>query len=323
MFLIFSILFLFSSCGSTDDQQRADAILDAVWYIEQGKCETAISTLEGVGRDLANFKYVEALASAYACKAGYSTVQLYDDFSNIDSSVSFIGGLTKFSHATLIQNPDVDARYQAIQEAIDILLYAGDLPSYIEPSSAERAAYFTTSELADLNSFLFYLATDQISRYAYYYGSTQGDGVKGSDPNTAVNCFFNYDHTIGITYDGNSITIGDALQNGLGACKTANSNTDPDGHADLGDNATITATQVKRMCQGVILMNVFLDTIASVSGAISGLDTTDIDKYKGYLNDSVAGLTNILNQTNCETNYAADITNLQIYFLLMYETLFK
>lgn len=339
--LLLSTLLVLTGCGASDTEKRLDSVLNAIYYIEQGECDKAITELEGVGRDLTNFEYVEALASAYACKAGYTTPGLFADITSTFGTPSILGGLTKFTNSPVSVNPDSDVRHQALADAINVLLYAGNISASTEPTTVERAKYFTTSQAGDINSFLFYLVMEQVGRYAYWYGNSSSTGVKGSGTSTNSNsCLFNYDSTIaGVQYDANGdgtnevYTIGDLLfltdqtAAPLGACSAVNNTTDPTGHPDMGVNSTITATQVARLCEGVVLMNVFFDTISGVLSGVGGtlgtIDTTLIDEFKGYIDATVSGGTSILNQANCETNYASNTDNLQIYFVLVYETLLQ
>ena len=328
-FFLFSISTLFLACGASTDEQRADAILNAMYYIESGDCEQAITLLEEVGRDMENFFYVEALASSYACKAGYSTAGLFDDITAHFGSPSLLGGFSLFSNASIAVSPDTDSSFVALQEAIDILLFAGGVGISTEPTVVERAKLLTTDEAGDINAFLLYLTMEQLGKFSYYYGNSSGSGVKGSGA-AVNNCFFDYDLSITFTYESSTVTMDDFLETAgesmLGTCVDTNLAADITtnvGHPYLDT----TEKKVVMLCRGVTLLNGFIDTVTGVisgaTGDLADIDDTLTNAATILVNAAAPGTAGILNYSNCTTNFEASTDNLQKYFVFMFESLLK
>lgn len=75
--LFIAICTLFLACGKTTEEEVKDAILSANIYLSRSECQPAIDLLEGMGRQNKNPYYLKALSSAYACRAGYSTITFF------------------------------------------------------------------------------------------------------------------------------------------------------------------------------------------------------------------------------------------------------
>ncbi|MGZ3808703.1 MAG: hypothetical protein ACXVCE_11505, partial [Bacteriovorax sp.] len=179
--ILLSFLMLFS-CGKNADEKTADAVLSANISLSKGDCQSAINVLEDNGRVNDNAAYLKTLASAYACRAKYSSVVLFSgDLVKIITPAPSgpLNGIATFSTSQVtVQNPlQNDSSFRDLQKAIDILLYAGGIPSTTEPTSAERLKYFTSLEAGDIDAQLLYMMLVQIGKFMYVYGNSSVAGV--------------------------------------------------------------------------------------------------------------------------------------------------
>ena len=85
--LILWTLLLLASCAKSPSEETDAAIDVALSYLTHNRCDAAIDVLEDVGRDTDNPIYLQVLASAYACRAGYREVPfLKTDITTIQGS---------------------------------------------------------------------------------------------------------------------------------------------------------------------------------------------------------------------------------------------
>lgn len=310
------------SCGKTKAEKIDDAILNAKILLTTRKCQEAINVLETFGRDKKHTKYLQTLASAYACKGGYSSIIFWGtNLEKIDSNKSkFLGSLTKFS--TSVMTAPADAEYSNLQEAINILLYAGGIEN---PSADERATIFSNDEAQDINVQNLYMLISQLGKYVFYYGNANPTtGVKGTgseangNPNNLSNgCFYNYDPSNAVLLA--AITLARA-NNSLGSCTTLAT-----GHEKLP--ALPNKTTVTRMCQGVVLFNNLLDILSNTTIPGSGLALTTLKNSIATVCSNISGggdICTVKAQSACETNFATvpQTDSLQLYFFFIFETLF-
>ncbi len=321
--LFFLFLFLFVSCGKSTEQKREEAITSAEILLSKKSCQAAVDVLEGVGRDGLNARYMQTLASAYACKAGYSEPTFFADDLPLIGSPSPFGGLTRFSIASTMGTPDADS-FTALQTAIDLLLYSGGISATLEPTVARREAAFTASEAGDIHAQLMYMILTQMGLYLRYYGDSSSTGVKGSGPGSNV-CLANYSN-VAITFNDVASNLTAYFGAGLtGACNGLNK-----GHAQLGAQGSL---NVARMCQGVVLLNNFIAILPRVIASITNDELNTVSALSTVLNTAVSQLSTlksttnmdnlktVLNQANCEALNATE--ELEVYFAVMYEVLFQ
>ncbi len=317
---LFIFLMIFS-CGKTNDQVLQDAILSANIYLSTSNCQKAIEVLENHGRANTNANYLKTLSAAYACRAGFSTVEFFASDLAITATPAPLGGTSIYSTSyDSTANPfEFETRFRDMQTAINILLYAGGIDSNTEPTVSERAKHFTSDEAGEINSQLLYLLLAQLGRYMHVYGNGSAAGVKGGGA-LANDCFANYEDT--------AAAVQVALAALPGACKVTNS-----AHTQLDEATVAAATRKRRMCHGVVLLNGMFDVlpgvVASAAGgslaAISGV-TAAITAAKAALTAAVPGIGAVLttvNQSYCEDDSIVSDTNLENYFALMMEGIFN
>lgn len=321
MFIIWkNILFvlittiLLTSCGGKSDEEKVDDAIDtANIYLTKGMPTEAIDILLSVGYQNRNATYLAVMASAYALRAGFSEPNFFgNDIANIGASAAnILGTFTTFSTSRMI-SPN-DTKYLDLQIAIDTLLYAGGVTT---PTTTERAKIFTTAQNGNITFQLLFMVMAQMGKYFYYYGNADPvTGAKGGGAGTANDTSINNNQCL---YDGylNPGGANDQLA-------TPEDLTDPcdigdPGHLDLKNPSK--AIIVKRMCQGVVLFNTFMDlmtkgTLSSLSqvGSIGTLD--DIAGEGGLIDiaygaactlSGAAEVCQVYSQSKCEEDYLDD-----------------
>lgn len=322
-FLI-AILLLSFSCGKGSEEQEQeikDAILSANILLSTSQCQPAIDLLESLGRQNRNAKYLKALSSAYACRAGYSTVSFFGDDISKTASPSPLGGMTTYttSVVTTTTSPLTnDSSFRDLQTAIDILLYAGGIPATTEPTSVERAKYFSLNQAGDINSQLAFMLLVQTGKLMKVYADTNAAGVKGGGSG-ANNCFTEYGAADIPQPVKDYITLGGQT----GACASIGSS-----NPQLADGV---ANRRKRLCEGTVLLNNILNILPSVLATAIGGDLDDISTITAAIEDKKADLeaidaaftptATVLSQTNCENDSDIDEDTLSSYYAVFFESL--
>jgi hypothetical protein len=308
----------FSSCGKSDDQKIQDAILSASYYLSSGSCQSAIDVLENLGRQNTNARYLKTLASAYSCRAGFSTLTYFSNDLSKTATPSPLGGTTLYSTSTVsVSTPFAnDQNYLDLTTAMNILLYAGGISSGTEPTASERANYFSSDDQAEINSQLMFIQLVLLGKFMGAYGAANSSGVKTS-------CFTSYSNA---PTDVQTIITGGAG----GACTTTSG-----GSTQLSSSTAVISAAVRktRLCQGVVIFNGLLESmplvLASISGdslgSLSGI-TDVIDDLKDDLTTAYPGIGTVLttlNQTNCEDNSAVPVADIETYYAALFETIFQ
>lgn len=310
-FSIIITLFLLASCGA-DKALVVEQTLESVEnFLTNGQCTEAIAKINTIDNQPKNALYLKLKASAYACRAGYSTITFFaNDLSKINATNLF-SSLSTFSLSASFDGAG-NSDYDDLQSAIDTLSYAGGLSNAANPNSAKRGAIFTSKENAEIDSFLLYLTLVQLGKYIHYYGSAGPTGIKGAAGASAP-CFF--------PYPGSIAGLGAALAAEGGSCN----NTGLGGHPDLVNGSDI---DVPLACEGVILFNQFRDLLLSLTlGSIPGVDLTTIktaiDTLISALTFNDSSIVSLTSQTKCEADFAdaAGNTDLQTFFGFIFEIL--
>lgn len=318
-FLI-AVLMLSFSCGKSKEQEVKDAILSANIYLSTKQCQPAIDILEGMGRQNTNAHYLKALSSAYACRAGYSTISFFADDIAKTATPAPLGGMTTYSTsiATTTSPLTEDSKFRDLQTAIDILLYAGGIASTTEPSATERAKYFSLNQAGDINSQLAFMMLVQVGKLMKVYADTSAAGVKGGGSGTNT-CFTDY------TATDNAVKVLYLSSGQTGVCTTANSS-----NPELALGVT---GRRKRLCEGTVLLNNILNVLPSVIATAGGGDLDDIADLTADIEDAKDDLETIdpdftptatvLSQTNCENDSDIDEITLSSYYAVFFESLVK
>jgi hypothetical protein len=226
-----------------------------------------------------------------------------------------------------------DIDFLNMQLAIDTLLYAGGLLTSNNPSVDSRAGVFGADDALSINTQLFYLIFDQIGRYGFFYGCydglSSGDGDKGkgraSDPVCSNKCFANYTGNVALPSG-----LGNNILGYIGAAPTGSCDGVSAGHTSLA-NPDYNSSQITILCQGVILMNNFLEVLDDISSNVTAFagfkvvsDFFDTPKSNGA-SASISDVMDTLSQSKCESDFGVDEAGkekLMKYFVLFYESTF-
>lgn len=325
MTLMFISILLQGCAGRNPKDERRDAILRANQLLNVGDCTGAIYTLEVIGREYTDADYLQTLASAYACKAGFREPSFFSNDLSKVATPAPMGGFTLFDLSDEMDSP-INSKFENMQTAIDLLLYAGGFSRSYEPTSEKRSEFFSSSDLGNIDAQLLYMVMVQLGMYMYYYGNSSSTGVKGSGTGTNE-CFVNYTGNINLE-NGPPNRLSNYLSGGLtGACDNTG-----EGHADLGAEGDL---NVSRLCQGVVLLNAFFDIFPSLIANVAGDDFDELEEIEEPINlarqavllvksdAAMSDLLNTISQTNCESDHEADTQYLQVYFAFMFEVLFQ
>ena len=323
MRLIIILLFfiLVTSCAKTNSEKVNEAIDVALTYLSSEECDKAIDVLEEAGRDKTNAIYLQVLASAYACRAGYSEVDfLITDIPNIESAAAdLMKSLTKL---TLSPETQADSsEYVDLREALEIVLYVDSS----QPSQTKREAKYGIRKAGDMGVQALFLSLVQLGKFLHFYGNVDATGGKGlgtantdEQGATPSTCFIEYTYPAALTY----------LTTAGGVCD--NMATD-DGHPNLSLAAgSLTATKTK-LCEGLMLVTNIIDILGNITlpagsayGDLTTVSTT-VDTFKSVITTADPSLSTLMNTTSqevCETLVAGstEFDNLQYIYALLFET---
>jgi hypothetical protein len=319
--IIFLLLFLCVSCGQDSEDERSDAVRSAHIYLTQRDCEKAYAELTDAGYTATDGRYLQALADTHACRIGYSTTTLVSSDFSLFGSPSTLGSMARFHLSEKMTSFD-DYDYVQMQEAIDLLLYAGGIARDRNPTASERVRLLGDDIGGDINIQLVYFLLTQLGMYVRHYGNTSSGGAKGSGFNVNK-CFLTYEN-LAINGVGN-------LTNYFTSVPTGPCDINQLGHPEMGP---VGAPSIARMCQGVVLVNNLIDVFSAVAADLTSEELNDIDLT--LLTNALTllaaavptaeatemiNLTNATSQQYCESLGATSDDNLQRFFAFVFETL--
>lgn len=311
------ILFFVFSCGQSAEDKTTSAILSANIFLSKGDCQGAINVLEANGRQVSHAHYLKTLSSAYACRANYSAVTFFADDLGLTTTPPPFGGSSIYSTSltTVAGTLQADFYFRDLQTAIDILLYAGGIPTTLEPTALERSRYFTADEAADINSQLLFMLFVQFGKYLHHYGNGSAAGLKGAGA-AANKCFTSYNIT-------SIVNPAIPLACLLGADSS---------HSELSTIGNSAAIRKTRLCQGVVLVNGIFNILPSVLGSATGTlatQSTAITLASGLISDALKAadpgigvVKSTVNQTICEDDANVPVAKIETYFSYMFEMFF-
>jgi hypothetical protein len=323
MIIFFFFIFLFTSCSRDKSEIYDESIDSAKLYLTKNDCDLAIQSLESIGRDSKNIKYLQTLASAYACKSGYTATTFFGtNLPKMSSGAgNFFGSLVKFTTSEM--SSPTDPKFEYLQKAIDILLYSGGVES---SSSDQRSLVMTESEFQDVNMQNIFMIITQLGKFIYYYGNADpvngvkglGSAANGNTNNLSNGCFYNYNPTNATLQATMDLLRTNAS---LGSCTITAT-----GHEKL-QQLPNTST-IKRICQGVILFNNLIDIVVNTDipsngAALQEIGNTFQDTCKNI--SGIGDLCSVFDQDECENDFSNSPASdkLQLYFFFIFETYFK
>ena len=317
-FIFLAVFILFFSCGKSADQEIKDTVLEANIFLSSSQCQPAIDLLESVGRQNSDPQYLKALSSAYACRAGYSSIVFFANDIGQTANPGPLGGMTTYSTSLVPIDDELtnDSNFRDLQTAIDILLYAGGISEMTEPAVEQRAKKFSLNQAGDINAQLIYMMLVQTGKFMQYYGNTNSAGIKGSG-NGLNNCF--------IDYSAANLGVQAYIASLPGSCDAPYKSRPKIvfGEADTR----------KKLCEGIVLLNGILNILPNVLATAAGgnLDdisslTDDIKASKSkieILGNKYKVIANVLSQKKCEIDTDIDDETLTYYYALFFESLVK
>lgn len=317
LIVIISTLFL-SACGRGTEEEKADAIIGASDYLSIKDCQSALDLLDSIGFQGKNAQYLKTLASAYACKASYSTIKLFADDLAKTSTPQPIGGMATYSTSLSVTDISIEteASFIELQKAIDILLYAGEISKDVNPTPALRKSIFGERVSGEINSQVTFMLMAQLGKFIKINGNTNNLGKKGLGLQANF-CFTNYEDV-----DPN-IQAFIQLGGQTGACSTLTS-----GQTDLDKNAP---NRRENLCKGLVIMNNIVTLLPTVAASAAG---GDLDVVNDFLVEVQAKKTmaitaypvieetlDVLSQKKCEEDTDIDLKTLASAYAFFYEAL--
>lgn len=307
---------MFASCAKKASEEMAEAIDLAQTYLTSQKCDDAIEVLEAAGRTTSDPIYLQVLASAYACRAGYNEVTfLSTEVLKVQSATL----MTSLTQLNLSPETIADSRsYQDFRTALNILLYI----DANQPSQAARKIKYGPRKSGDLGIQALFLTLNQLGKFIHFYGNVNSAGAKGKGlPNvneqtsTESRCFVDYTNP-----------QAELAVTGLaGFCTNASA-----AHPDLSLIPAELARTKKRMCEGLMLVTNIIDILNNVTlpsnpslGNISTV-ATSVNALKASIvavNPALGTLISTTSQSVCESLIAnnAEFDNLQLIYVLLFE----
>jgi hypothetical protein len=315
--LIFLFIFI-SSCGKSSEEEVISAKREAAHYLSEGECSKALSALRSASPSSDDQVYISLLASVYECRADYR--ELTTVLSNLDAldadTTNLFKTMAAFESSQEVAAPD-DTKYVNILKAINIISTSSSVAG-----SLQRVEKFGKYGGSNLNYQLLLLTTIGLSKYFGAYGNVDATGGKGESGGGVV-CLAQYNY-------GNVAGYLDALTD-----DNCDSSTQADNQTSID---IVDPDYVRRMCEGVVLYNNFLDLLMNL---VLPEDTTELGNlvdvasvlasfkssaivYFGASGDSASITTyeNIRDLSSCESTANANVTNknhLEAYFSVFLE----
>ena len=171
-----------------------------------------------------------------------------------------------------------------------------------------------------MNSLLLYLLMNQLGNYFYYYGNTNSTGVKGGgNIQPGQVCLHSYNVDGGVI----DLVISTYLAGNGGSCTAAGLA----GSSQLNSGGDI---DTEKACNGIVLFNSLYDTFLNIT--VSSIGDTDVtaafDSVKSIIDSPPGGvgftdssILTVKSQNLCETSFASNNEDLQIFFAVIFESL--
>lgn len=312
--IIFSLLFLVlvTGCGKNPAEEMQSAIDVALTHLSNDECDDALDALNEVDNESDNAIYLQVLASAHACKAGFDeTSFISTDLTNLNTT-SFATIMTSLAKLSLSDETEVDSLgYTSIRTAINVLLNS----TSGNPSQVDRTTKFGTRKSGDMGVQALILNIVNLGKFLNYYGNVDALGAKG-DGSGSNTCFIDYlDNRAQLVINPGNLG---------GACTTF-----IDGHPDLSFAAANLSAAKRRLCEGLMLVTNTLDILDNIdlssSGSLSKLE--DISTQVGSIKTTAtaAGLGDLINMTSqseCETHLEtqANFDDMEYLYALIFES---
>lgn len=303
--LFISILLFVYGCGKNTAEQTAEAIDVALSHLSKYECEKALKVLHEVGMQSDNGIYLQVLASAYACQAGFNEIRFVSDLESIDTS-SGSAIFKSLARINTSEESEADSPgYTSIKTGINVILNS----TAGVPSQESRTAKFGPRKAGDLGVEALILSLVNFGKFLRYYGNSNESGTKGSlGGNT---CFINYTDP--------------RAQQIVSGSTTGSCNSYDDGHPDLNP---ATADGRRRMCEGLVLLTNSLDILNNIdfseSSTLEVLNdvAAQVNQFKTIaIGAGLGDIIEMRSQKTCETyaGGASQLLDLEYFYALTFE----
>jgi hypothetical protein len=307
------LFILLVSCSLSEEDDQADRVKEANLYLTNGECQSAIDTLAEVSYDLYDYRYVQTLASAHACKGGFSEIDFFSsDLDNINTS-AFLASLATFSSSP---ETTVDStEYTSLKTAVGSILFTFGT---LNTRAVERINYYGSVIANDLHLQVLYLLLGHLGKWLYFFGNTNTAGEKGQGSLGNI-CVYPYGTVAQALVDANS----------TGVCEAPYT-----GSSKLDISAETAATVYGRVCDFIVHVNHVFDVFENVTlstnttnGDLSGVlsQLTSLKSTATGVNSTIADIFSLYTYDACTSWLEADVNNvlaMEAYFAVFVETNF-
>lgn len=294
------IIFIFSSCGLTSDEELSLVIEEANYYLSTSNCEAAKEVLDSIDYETNSAEYVSLYASVYACRAGYTILgTVFDNLLDIDATTN--GLFRSLANFTSSNETTVDSNvYTNLKLGISEILLNED-------STSDRLSKYGDIKGTDLSMQLLFMVLTELGKYMGYYGNRGSSGEK-------QRCLMNYDTaTVESIIDSVSSDACNNVGEGPSELDPSNSNF------------------IQRACEGIVLHNVFGDIVSNLNFSSSSelgelADTASVFSSllvaATLLEPAVADYDEFKTFSECESHATSDTNELQRVFAAYVENFY-
>lgn len=321
-FIIFiGFIGLIYGCGKSPEEEVSAAVFQANRLLSRGQCQLALDVLNSTTGPTQTASFITTLSSAYACRANFSEITLFsDDLSKIGSPTE-LGGFTQFTNS----NDEVgEERYNDLQRAIEVLLFSNKkLDSDENIKFSDRVQSVGELAALDHEAMILYQSMAQIGRFLENYGNTDNNGNKGQGSG-GNGCVVNYSN---VNFDSGPFND---MNQFLSAGSTGSCSSLGDGHPDLGTPGNF---DLPRLCEGVVLMNIFIDAFTTILDNFTGDQLSELESIRSDIETAQLALITAKNGTDdvleltsfekCEEDNQANDENIQVWYAFLIEGLFR
>lgn len=296
-FIYLTFIFLFLGCAQNNAEKAATAIDIALTHLSKDECDDALDVLEEAGNQSGNAVFLQVLASAYACKAGFNEIEfLINDLTTVDATTNQ-SLMTSIANMSLSPESSSDSdEYVAVRNGINTLLNSTSSKTH-----AAREAKFGARKAGDMGVQILLLSIVNLGKFLTNYGNTNASGLKGAGSGTNT-CFMNYG-TPAMQLINNESS---------GSCST-----DTGGHPDL-DRTTDEGK--RRLCEGLVLITNMVDIMESLD--LSSMpEIGDLENVTSTLKTELTnqGLGALITTTSQSACLDLDFDDIEIFYAAMFD----
>ena len=306
------------SCAKMDENRAL--IIRAQNELSKENCQAALDILNEVEGEK-NARWYQTKASANTCFSNFREISFFSSgvkniIANVSQPERLGQSLASFNLSADMTTAD-DSDYISLINAITTLRMAGNPDTH---DFDGRSEIWQEDENINMTLQASYLMVAALGMYMQYFGNSNAEGMKG-EGSGSNNCYLNYTDSLAL------ITLGTLGSNATIPCTGSGS-----GHPDLSPaNAgdPLSGDILVRACQGIVLLNSLLDSIAHIpvpsdSGELAVVDDVLEDRQE-YCNTFLSGLSldtqicETTSQDECEQIGTMNPERIEQYFVVSFE----